>query len=100
MTSHSVESNRRIRLQLIDALLTRQGFVNREHLIRVFDMSPASASRVLREYRAMNGEGIEFNPSLKRWEVRQGFEPAHGLLRMSPMEFLAAVEKLYEVNFM
>lgn len=56
------------RVAWIAEMLHVYGFINREHLMRKFDISKPQASADLRAYERHSSGGMRYNPSRKRYE--------------------------------
>ena len=57
------------RLKFITEMLYVYGFINREHLEKMFRISTPQASADLKEYRRLYPEAITYNKSAKRYEL-------------------------------
>lgn len=56
------------RVAWIAEMLHVYGFINREHLMRKFDISRPQASKDLRSFERTSSGGMRYNPSAKRYE--------------------------------
>jgi hypothetical protein len=60
------------RVAFIAEMLHVYGFINREHLMRKFDISKPQASKDLRSYERHSSGGMRYNLSAKRYEATNG----------------------------
>lgn len=64
------------RLEWIAETLHIFGFINREHLIRKFDLSVPQASHDLCEFQRLHPGAMTYDKSAKRYVARNGLDHA------------------------
>lgn len=69
MTARWFESKR---IAFIAEMLHIYGFINREHLMRKFDISRPQASKDLVSFQRNSAGGVTYNLSTKRYENTNG----------------------------
>lgn len=60
----------RQRIEWIDEILQIYGFINREHLMKKFEISRPQASKDLRIYLVLYPGVMTYNPKAKRYEAK------------------------------
>ncbi|QOL25663.1 WYL domain-containing protein [Thalassotalea sp. LPB0316] len=63
------------KLELVDFLLMFTGKVNRNELMEIADISIATATRTLTQYRKEFPKNIEYNVGKKRYEASEQYQP-------------------------
>jgi hypothetical protein len=78
-----------VRLQFVEAMLIKHGFINRKILMNALGIESAMASRDMAFYSTLN-DTIYLNHATKRWEAMKDFLPVPELLTINADDFLTA----------
>ncbi|MGL4747242.1 WYL domain-containing protein [Aeromonas hydrophila] len=72
MVNEKVDENQKFvdRFAFIELLLMAKGWLSRADLMKRFGLKEAAATRDLSGYREVAPHNLEFNPSLKRYEIK------------------------------
>lgn len=94
-----------VRLRFIDAYFIMYGSISRSVIREVFGISPAAATRALKHYRAVAGDGVELlgreRGGGQVWFRSPTFKPLKELWpdgSLGPGAFLRAVGDVYSSN--
>lgn len=84
-----METNHNNRLKLIDLYLLFWGYVGRAELIQHFDVSTATASRTLKEYREAHPDNMTFKVEKRSYMRTSLFQPAYNHSAEEALELFA-----------
>jgi len=82
------------KLELVDFLLMFTGKVNRNELMEIADISIATATRTLTQYRETYADNIEYNIGKKRYDATRQFSPAFTHNCISALKAMAYGQRL------
>ena len=70
------------KLKFIESLVYFHGIINREDIIKKFNVSAASATNILSKYNQIAPKNMNYNIRLKRYEISNSFKPIFNNIRM------------------
>ena len=73
--NENLTTKQKIKLEFIELLAYFYGFVNREDIMKKFNMSAASATNMLSKYNQIAPHNLNYNIHFKSYEISNSFKP-------------------------